>query len=330
VNGFHIKGDKMVKKKKLNVFCSFCNSQIELEIPVELAQNREYYPFEYIDIHGSPQHALMLFLDKHLALRDTMVYTDLSTAKSHVKEFAALVRMSEDEALASIYTDPLRFKILKTLSNGPKIEEELIDILREEKNFHIQNFNTLMIPFIKMGLVKTGWLHNTFYECYFLVQDFLIIRIPAKTIINIVLILYDLNLTSDRYFIELEKTFQEYQQLYTSNMDNRMEEIKFYFELLNNKEYTGLMGILRKDIVSPEKINSEEHRKILQELIDRNFVTEFEANNKKYYALLCDIKIKKFTPNYLLTNISKKLENKEISQEMALKHLDLLYHNEVK
>ena len=320
----------MVRTKKIVVNCSACNSNIELKIPLNLAQNREYYPFEYIDIHGSPQHALMLFLDKHLTVRDTMVYADLSVARSHAREFTQLVRMSENEAFASIYSDPLRLKILNILTEGPKIEDDIIEMLREEKDFQIQNFKTLMIPFIKTGLITTSWLHNSFFECYFLVKDFLITRVPPKAIINILSILHKIELTSNFYFKKLESVFQEYQQVYIEDLNKRIKETQFYFELLNNEKYVKIMQILRQDILNTNKISKSEDKKILQELIDKNFVVEIEVRGKNHYALLCDVIIEKFTPKYLLTNISNKLMNKEISQEMAIKHLDLLYSSEIK
>ncbi len=57
---------------------------------------------------------------------------------------------------------------------------------------------------------------------------------------------------------------------------------------------------------------------------------EIEVRGKNHYALLFDITINKFTPRYLLTTISEKLKNHHISQEMAIKHLDLLYSSEIK
>ena len=320
----------MVGTKKIVVNCSACNSNIELKIPISLAQNREYYPFEYIDIHGSPQHALMLFLDKRLTVRDTIVYTDLSVARSHAKEFTQLIRMSEKEALGTIYSDPLRLKILDTLTDGPVIEDDLIEILKQEKNFRIQDFKTLMIPFIKTGLVTTSWLHNTFFECYFLVKDFLVTRIPPKSIINIISILNKIELTSNYYFRKLESIFQEYQHNYIEDLNMRIKEIQFCFKLLNDQNYMKVMDMLRKDVLRKNKISRSNDKKILQELIDHNFVDEIEVRGKNHYTLLCDITINKFTPRYLLTTISEKLKNQDISQEMAIKHLDLLYSSEIK
>ena len=75
----------MTEEKTLIVDCSLCNKRIEIKVPVDLAKNREYYPFEFLNIHGNPEHALMLFIDKNLIVRDTIVYEDLTFIKSKEK-----------------------------------------------------------------------------------------------------------------------------------------------------------------------------------------------------------------------------------------------------
>jgi hypothetical protein len=76
----------MANEKILVVDCSFCNDRIEITVPADLAQNRDYYPFEYLNIHGNPEHAIMLFIDKNLTVRDTIVYEDLNFIKSKVEK----------------------------------------------------------------------------------------------------------------------------------------------------------------------------------------------------------------------------------------------------
>ena len=78
----------MVKTKKIIADCSACRKKVEIQVPEDIAKNRDYYPFEYIDIHGDPEHALMLFLDQNLSLRDTMVYKDLKIAQQKGKQYA--------------------------------------------------------------------------------------------------------------------------------------------------------------------------------------------------------------------------------------------------
>ena len=47
----------MTKMKTLYANCKICQKQITLTVPVDLAKGRDFYPFEYIDNHGEPEHA---------------------------------------------------------------------------------------------------------------------------------------------------------------------------------------------------------------------------------------------------------------------------------
>ncbi|MFX0102013.1 MAG: hypothetical protein ACFFCS_20780, partial [Candidatus Hodarchaeota archaeon] len=158
----------MAKTKRIMAECTACDKMVAVNVPADAAEGKDYYPFEYIDIHGDPEHALMLFLDRNLNLRDSMVYTNLRIAKEKGKEFQKLTRMTENEALAAIYEDPLRLKVFLLLTEGPKKTDDIIDALKKEKDFKESDFNFLILPLIKIGMVKSSWLKETFSECYFL------------------------------------------------------------------------------------------------------------------------------------------------------------------
>ena len=76
----------MVKTKTLKVHCSICDKQIDVVVPTNLAEDREYYPFEYLNIHGNPEHGLMLYIDENLTVRETMVYEEINMAREKIPE----------------------------------------------------------------------------------------------------------------------------------------------------------------------------------------------------------------------------------------------------
>ncbi len=314
----------MAKIKKLVVDCSYCKQRIEIEVSEDIVKDREYYPFEYINVHGSPEHALMLFLDQNLSVRDTMVYDDLNIAKQQKEEFASITRMSEIDAFASIYSDQLRLKLFNILMEGPITEDLLLEKLEKEKDFEVQKFNLLILPFRKTGLLTTSYLFETFFECYFLINDFIVLRSPSQITINSISEENKFSPYVDLYLNKIKEVFNEYYIKFLSNHGKQLEEIKLGLQLLTNDDLERVIRALRhgpkprrelSELVNPEQI---------QELIDNNIVMKLGTNDDAYYALICDIKVEKFTPKYLLNAISTKLKNKEISLEMAKKHLELL------
>jgi hypothetical protein len=320
----------MAKTKKIVVDCSYCKDRIEIEVPVDIVKNREYYPFEYINVHGSPEHALMLFLDQHLTVRDTMVYDDLNIAKQQKAEFASITRMSEIDAFASIYSDPLRSKLFEILMGGPITEDVLLEKLEEEEDFEVQKFNLLVLPLRKTGLLTTSYLFETFFECYFLINDFLILRIPSQ--INLNSISKDIRFSPfiDSYINKVNEVFNDYYLKFLSNKEKQLEEIKLGLEILTNDDLEKVIRVLRNGPHSSKELSELVNIDPLQELIDNNIVMKLGSNGETYYALLSDIKVEKFTPKYLLNAISTKLKNQEISLEMAKKHLELLNKAELK
>ena len=317
----------MVKNKKVQVFCSACGKNLYLEVPYNLADNREYYPFEYIHIHGDPQHALMMFFDAHLAIRDAIAYNDIVFAKKHKTEFNNLVRMSENEALLSIYSDPLRFKLYKLLIQGPMTEDGLIDALEAETDFKVQNFNTLILPLIKTGLVRAKWISVTFFECYFLIKDFIAIRIPFKNQLGENKD-YGLNQSSyDIYAKRKTEFFTKYSKTLLSNKDALIEESKNCLEILTNTDYLRIIRSMRLGTRTLDELLEFVELKPIQDLVYKNIIFEHKVKMKIFYTLLCDIMVLKFTPKYMLNIITQKYKNKAISFEMANMHLDLLYEN---
>ena len=317
----------MVKTKKIRVFCSDCRKNIHIEVPYNLADNRDYYPFEYINIHGSPEHALMIFFDAHLSIRDAMVYQDIAFAKKQEKEFTNLVRMSENEALLSIYSDQLRLKLYKLLINGPMTEEGLIQDLSEEIAFQDQNFNTLILPLIKSGLVRVRWISETFFECYFLMKDFLALRVPFKNPIrenseN------NFNKSINVLFSKKQsKFFQEYRRKLLTNKEAQIEETKNCLEILTNSDYFRIIRALRLGTKTLDELLESVELKAIKDLVYKNIIFEAKDKLTTYYTLICDIKVSKFIPTYMLNTITQKYKNREISYEMAKTHLDLLYES---
>lgn len=319
----------LVKIKKILANCSMCKKTVTIDVPEDLAKNREYYPFEYINIHGDPEHALMLFLDQNLAVRDAIVYKDLKIAQTKGKQFQQLSRMSEIDALASIYLDPLRLHIFNILIEGPQIEEDLIDLLKKNTNFREEEFNLLMLPLIKTELVKTSWLKESFQVCYFLVKDFTALRVPSKIISKIMANDAKFKQFNDTYQKRLNEALYNFREKFLSSKEIQNEEIRYCLEIRSTLKFMELLFELNKGPQTLDALSELEESGILKELIEKGFVMELTIKGVPYYILLTEIKIKKFTPKYLVNAVATKLENAEITNEIALKHLELLYDSEV-
>ncbi len=319
----------MPKTKKIRVECSICKATLTLELPMNITENRDYYPFEYIHIHGEPEHAIMIFLDKNLAVRDSMVYKDLNTARKTAKEIKTLLRSSQEELLASIYNDPLRIKILELLRNGPLTEDALVEALNHEPKFEEQMFNYLMLPFLKLHLIQSSWLNETFFEGYFLIKDFVVFRKPSEENIKFLTENKLLAKLKELYVPFVQNYYQEYYKLYLLNNDAKLKDIQICLNILSDLNSDRVIRQLKKGPITRNEIFDLAPLNVIDQLLKNNIIMKINVKIDEYYILLGEIVVKYFTPEYLLKTIENKYKQKEISYEMASKHLDLLYENEL-
>jgi len=314
--------------KRIYARCSVCQKQLTLEVPIDIAKDREFYPFEYINIHGSPEHALMLFLDQNLAVRDAIAYTDLSIVKKKGRQFETLIRMSEIDSQASIYSDPLRLKLYLKLTQGPQLEEDLLDYLKQFPNFVEGEFNMLILPLIKTGLVRNLWLKESFGVCYFLEKDFSIFRMPAKKTIEIFSEDSKFKPFRESYLKTMNQNLLKYKQRFSSGSDAQIAETQICFEMRTKLEYLKLFNLLR---TGPQPLNTllkDANEYNLKEMEKNGFIMYVTIKSEPYVALLADFLVKKFLPKYLIEILAQKLEKKEIPREIAATQLQLLFEAE--
>ena len=57
--------------------CPICFRKIDIELPENILEGKDQFPFEYLYIHGDPPHAFSLFIDKNLAVREQVIHNDI-------------------------------------------------------------------------------------------------------------------------------------------------------------------------------------------------------------------------------------------------------------
>ena len=317
-----------MKIKKVRVYCEYCKDTISLEIPANITDEKDYFPFEYIFVHGKPEHALMLFLDANLSVRDEVVYQDLFMAKKQAKKFSSLIHMSEYEALNSIYNEPNRIEILKILTEGPINSDELIETLKNLPEFEETNFQLIILPLLKTNLVKSRWLHETFFECYFLVKDFIIFKNPHDKTIDQISKNPKFKSVKESYLKKVNEILRNFKEKIFSSRDQQLLTIQDCLQTVISKEYKEVISLLGNGPVSLEKVGTTLNLEMLKDSPINDIIYNFELDGEKYASLLYDLDMQYFLPRYLINKIASNLSEKKISYEMAFTHLDLLFEAE--
>ena len=184
----------------------------------------------------------------------------------------------------------------------------------------------LILPLIKTGLVKTMWLQDTFQMGYFLINDFSVFRTSSKMTSNTFLRDNQFKPYSQIYFNHLNEVIKKYAQNFISSADFKLKETHICLQFRSTLKYLKIFNLLRNGPRSSEEILKIADKSAIEELFENDFITLIRTKTDEYYALLFEIRLKKFVPKYLLYIITQKLAKNEITKEMAFKHLDFLYH----
>jgi hypothetical protein len=319
----------MPKTKTIAAFCSICDKQVDVVVPADLAEERESYPFGYVDVHGEPQHALMLFLDYQLNVRDAKAYSDIKIAKEKNREIQVLNRMTEIEALNAIYNDPLRYEIYKNLRNGPLKDDELFKIMREMQDFSQAEFNLLLIPLIRAGLIEFSFMKNSFHEVYFLTGDFIVFRIPSRLTMNYL----EKNEKYKQYYGEYTKAVKQFITIYKTRITDDpgflLREMQMGMNILSDYKYQKIYYELRKKPLTKTELLEFAEEELINTLVSNRYLRKIDAKPEPVYVIFTDVKLKRFIPKYLINVIQDKLERKQINTEIAQTQLQYLYDSKL-
>jgi hypothetical protein len=237
--------------------------------------------------------------------------------------------MTEIEALNAIYNDPLRYEIYKNLRNGPLKDDELFKIMREMQEFSQAEFNLLLIPLIRAGLIEFSFMKNSFHEVYFLTGDFIVFRIPSRLTMNYL----EKNAKYQQYHGEYTKGVKQFLTMYKTRITDDpgflLREMQMGMNILSDFKYQKIYYELRKKPLTKTELLEFAPEEIIDKLVSNRYLRKIDAKPEPFYVIFTDVKLKRFIPKYLINIIKDKLERKQISMEIAQTQLQYLYDSKL-
>ena len=230
----------------------------------------------------------------------------ISEAFQTIKNFS---KLEIEENLMNFFKDRIKYTILQILRNGIISKSQLREILRKDYGFSTLNIDLLLISFIREELIVKKSVSGS-KECYFLLKDLAISRIPPKNLPG--------SIEDD-----VLKNYKEKLINFYTNYDCASEiEIKTTTNFLIDKNVYTLLETLRENSLTVSEcldiLNNRED--LFNEVLDKEFI--YEAKGIVY--LLSDVRFIKFTPYYIIKRLSKRYKDQEISFDEYLTHLKLL------
>ncbi len=235
------------------------------------------------------------------------------------------LKVTEEQRFAFIFKNKNRILLLRKLTEGAIPKEVLRKWLGDRIGDEILDLDGLLMPFFKTELVKEFKikLENQIEEseCLFLIKDVFYMRRPLNNFIEMA---EKKKIPSgiSNYKKEVEDYFKKYKLVETDARESSTflaDPISYeVFNLLRTEFLT------REGIEKKLGITESELTPILKTLKKMNFINEFKDKDDKKNYLITDIHYKTFFPEYMVDSIRRRWGERNISQILALKHLQLL------
>lgn len=265
------------------------------------------------DITNNPD--ILAIISKNLVemVNTNQITRSIFEAFNTIKNYS---KLDIEEDLLDFFQNRIKSTILKILRNGVISKTELNEILSKEYGFSTINIDLIIISFFQENLAIKLTVSGL-GECYFLIKDLTLIRVPPKNI---------LDQFSDKSLQIDEETKLSYKNKYANFFESHkvLSEIenKLLINYIVDPEVLILIKELREHRISVNEclnlINNREE--LFNELLEKNLI--FESMGFVY--LFTDVRFIKFTPYYLINRLNSAYHSNEISFEQYKTHLKLL------
>lgn len=221
-------------------------------------------------------------------------------------------KLNKVQLFFNLFNDMDKISIFEILQNGVIDKRSLADTLKDRWGISEKNLDLLINPFFNLDLIEETDIPGI-EGCLFLVKDVLFCRLPPEPIVSE---LKGSNDSADRMYIsELQEFYKNYQ------LESK-EEINKLAKLLSDRNLYKSLEILYENRLKKERFMSiiSQDVNLFQRIKDATLIIEIED----FIYPMSKIEFIKFTPIYLMRKLKKRYENKEISTDQFLYHINLL------
>ncbi|MHA1377788.1 MAG: hypothetical protein ACTSRG_05345 [Candidatus Helarchaeota archaeon] len=247
--------------------------------------------------------------------------------RNYLQKMPKFLSLTDEQRFSFIFKNPTRVLILRKLTEGAIIKEVLRKWLSDRVGYDILDLDGLLMPFIKTNILKEFKIPTEISaetECLFLIKDVFFMRTPAEKMMK----KYGKKSKSKtaifkNYKDEVHRFFKKYK---LEERDSR--ECSQFF---SDPDFYSVITALRDDgqelesLIKNVKLDANMVNSIIKNLRNAKMVKEIkDSNGKKIIYLLNDIAYPTFFPEYMIDSIRRRWGERNISQTLALQHLQLL------
>ncbi len=234
--------------------------------------------------------------------------------------------ISNEQRYAFIFRDELRHFVLNLLREGAMTKDEIIKWVSKETKQKVSNIDELLSPLIRSNLISEIQVQESTglpMEYIFLIRDVGIMRAPPLKIIN----LLKKSLSDPSLRQALMSAVEEFFKQYKITE----EDTKKIAELITNANTYDIIKILRENFLRKDDLIPKLGRSFSE--LDADLARLAEAKiilplvdplQQTWIFLLSDVQALTIFPDYMIDIIEKQWREHILSDNVAIKHLELL------
>ncbi|MFX1449576.1 MAG: hypothetical protein ACFFCM_01965 [Promethearchaeota archaeon] len=247
--------------------------------------------------------------------------------KNYFEKIPKFLELNDEQRFAFIFKNPTRLLILRKLTEGAIIKEVLRKWISDRIGEDILDLDGLLMPFYKTDILKEFKIPTEVSpdtECLFLIKDLFFMRVPAENMIK-----------------QFGKKGKAKKAIFRSYRDEVQQFFKKYkleekdsrecSQIFSDPDLYAVISELRKNFQEKEalidaiKINPVNLDAIIKSLRNIELIKEIkQKDGKDIIYLINDIAYPTFFPEYMIDSIRRRWGERNISQSLALRHLQLL------
>ncbi|MGQ9721430.1 MAG: hypothetical protein ACUVXA_08935 [Candidatus Jordarchaeum sp.] len=231
--------------------------------------------------------------------------------------------LSEEQRMGVILSDPVRRSIIERLiEEGNTTVSDLEVWLKHKLEVKAIELYSFMAPLIKNGLVTTQWVEGLPSQCIFLIRDVFIARVPARIIVK--------KAKSGEFGAEASSDYLDEVKNFFRDYVVTPEDTETITKILSDPDAYDVLVGLRENVLPKGEIHKILDKKksvvdsILAAFDKAGFTMDLKIDRRTHSALMTDIKVMTFFPEYLVEQIAQQYNDQIKPPRMLLWHLKAL------
>ncbi|HUY01094.1 MAG TPA: hypothetical protein VMV49_16160 [Candidatus Deferrimicrobium sp.] len=249
--------------------------------------------------------------------------------KKQFEDIIKLTEMTEEQRYAMIHRDRRRILILLKLGLGAIPKDNLRKWVSDQIGEEVLDIDAILSPLTKTEMIKelsVETMDGSRKKCIFLIKDVFSMRSPVEKFYKMA---KDGKAPSD---------MKQVLEIYKENVDQFFKDYKFgdadskqIAEIASDPSQYNLITILRNNYIEVNQLpdifekSIEQINEYINDLKRYNIIDEIkDKRGNTWIFLRTDIIFPTFFPEYIVDSIRRRWMEKDITQNLALSHLELL------